>query len=157
MKRKPNARKRSSKKPRSSSEPGGMQRDSSYATPAQPALMAHDDETCAVARARLVAQLDLHTESNFFSGFSGDLSDGGLFVSTYQPLSPGQAVEVELSLPGGHTFSAQGHVAWLRSPCVLNDDISPGAGIVFDELDPQARKLAESFMLYREPTFVDAN
>lgn len=106
---------------------------------------------------RVVAQVDLHTDSNFFSGFSGDLSDGGLFVSTYLQLAPGQPVEVELSLPGGQYFSAQGRVAWLREPAAIAVDLAPGAGIVFDELDPQARKLAETFMLFREPTFVDSN
>jgi uncharacterized protein (TIGR02266 family) len=109
----------------------------------------------------LFTQVDLHTDSNFFSGFSGDLSDGGLFVATYASLSLGQAVDVELSLPGGLFFSASGRVAWLREPvyqCLEGQlELSPGAGIVFDDLDAEARTAAEWFMRQREPTFVDDN
>jgi uncharacterized protein (TIGR02266 family) len=106
-------------------------------------------------RTSLFAHVDLHTESNFFSGFSGDLSDGGLFVATYEPLSLGQAVLVELSLPGGHFISASGRVAWLRDPLHRNAELAPGAGIVFDACDDVARLAIERFMTRREPTFVD--
>ncbi len=154
MKRKQSSRKRSPKK----ASPHPHTSDAGASTSQAQHSAALAEVACEpMSRAQLFAQLDLHTESNFFSGFSGDLSDGGLFVTTYQALEPGQPVEVELSLPGGHVISAHGHVAWLRSPPATVDDVSPGAGIVFDDLDPQARKLAESFMLFREPNFVDAN
>lgn len=155
MKRKQSTRKRSPKKATPLQKNTGIAAPSA-ATTAQPAVISAELATANKTRARLSAQLDLHTETNFFSGFSGGLSDGGLFVTTYQALEPGQPVEVNLSLPGGQMFSAYGRVAWLRSPAIAVD-IAPGAGIVFDDLDPQARKLAESFMLFREPTFVDAN
>lgn len=106
-------------------------------------------------RARLFGQVDLHTESNFFSGYSGDLSDGGVFVVTYAQLKLGQPVDVELSLPGGLFIAASGRVAFLRAPTQHNAELAPGAGIVFDDIDAQARHAAEMFMSHREPTFVD--
>ena len=147
MKRKHAQRKRNAK----SASSGHAQR----ALPREPRL---DSGEIAIApRQRLFSQVDLHTESNFYSGYSGDLSDGGVFVVTYAPLKLGQSVEVELSLPGGLFISGTGRVAFLRSPAGHNADLSPGAGIVFEELDTAARRAAESFMCHREPTFVDPN
>src|SRR4051794_7079407 len=105
--------------------------------------------------AHVFSQVDMHTESNFFSGYSGGLSDGGVFVVTYAPLKLGQSVEVELSLPGGLFISATGRVAFLRAPSQHNAELAPGAGIVFEDIATPARRAAESFMLRREPTFVD--
>ncbi|MFT3923825.1 MAG: PilZ domain-containing protein [Myxococcales bacterium] len=106
-------------------------------------------------RQRLFGQVDFHTESNFYSGYSGDLSDGGVFVVTYAQLKLGQSVDVELSLPGGLFIAATGRVAFLRSPVGHHGELSPGAGIEFDEIDASSRRAAESFMSRREPTFVD--
>jgi uncharacterized protein (TIGR02266 family) len=105
-------------------------------------------------RTRLFTQLDLHTQSNFYSGFSGGLADGGLFVATYEPLTLGQPVHVELSLPGGQFLAADGRVAWLRDP-LHGADLAPGAGIVFEQLDEGTLKAVTRFMAQREPTFVD--
>ena len=118
-------------------------------------LESGEHDTAVPPRTHLFTQVDLHTESNFFSGFSGDLSDGGVFVATYEPLSLGQHVQVELSLPGGHFVSAKGRVAWLREPPRGNRDLAPGAGIVFEELDEAVQGAASQFMAFREPTFVD--
>jgi uncharacterized protein (TIGR02266 family) len=106
-------------------------------------------------RTRLFAHIDLHTESNFFSGFSGDLSDGGVFVATYEPLTLGQPVHVELSLPGGKFASADGRVAFLRAPSLSDLDLTPGAGVVFETLDDDVLRAANQFMARREPLFVD--
>ncbi len=123
---------------------------------AAPPRALHDSGEIRIEpRARLFSQIDLHTESNFFSGYSGDLSDGGVIVVTYAPLKPGQCVDVELSLPGGRFISASGRVAFLRAPTQHGAELSPGAGIVFDDLDAPSRLAVEAFMLRREPTFVD--
>lgn len=103
----------------------------------------------------LFAQLDAHTESNFFCGYSGDLRDGGLFIVTYEPLEVGQAVEVDLSLPSGHFVSVAGRVAWHRVPSHGQHDLSPGVGIVLHDLDDRAQALIGAFMRLREPSFVD--
>jgi uncharacterized protein (TIGR02266 family) len=121
----------------------------------EPSEQATAVETTTAARTQLFTQVDLHTESNFYSGFSGDLSDGGVFVATYEPLSLGQPVQVELSLPGGHFVKAKGRVAWLRQPPRGNRELAPGAGIAFEELDDVVQGAAAQFMAFREPTFVD--
>jgi uncharacterized protein (TIGR02266 family) len=104
-------------------------------------------------RAHLFAQVDVHTQSNFFTGFSGTLLDGGLFVATYEPLELGQAVHVEFSLPGGQLVACDGRVSWLCDPLHLDNDLAPGAGVVFERMDPALEKLIIRFMQRREPMF----
>jgi Tfp pilus assembly protein PilZ len=104
-------------------------------------------------RTRLFAQVDLHTQSNFFSGFSGTLIDGGLFVATYEPLELGQPVHVEFSLPGGALLACDGYVSWLCDPLHLDHDLAPGAGVVFEHVDPSLQNAVARFMQRREPLF----
>lgn len=43
-----------------------------------------------------------------------NVSRGGIFVHTEDPLAPGRRVLLELELPGGRGFEAVGRVAWCR-------------------------------------------
>jgi len=46
----------------------------------------------AAPRTSLVVELHLASDSHFFSGLSGDISEGGVFVSTYRDLATGTPV-----------------------------------------------------------------
>ncbi len=46
--------------------------------------------------------------------WSTNISRGGLFVRTQEPILPGQRVLLELALPGGRAIEAVGRVAWAR-------------------------------------------
>jgi uncharacterized protein (TIGR02266 family) len=113
------------------------------------------EQRLRLAPRRLFAQLDLHTESNFFAGFSGDLTDGGLFIATYERLRIGEAVHVELSMPGGQFVWVEGRVAWLREPKGHQVELVPGAGIVFERTCEDFSRAAAHFMRRRDPNFVD--
>src|SRR5688500_16619726 len=63
--------------------------------PTQPEI-----EHRATPRTSLVVELHLASDSHFFSGLSGDISEGGVFVSTYRDLATGTPVDLEFSLPG---------------------------------------------------------
>lgn len=43
-----------------------------------------------------------------------NVSRGGLFVGTHEPLPPGRRILVELALPDGRPLEAIGRVAWSR-------------------------------------------
>src|SRR5437868_887076 len=53
-------------------------------------------------RARVSVAVDIHlsSESHFFCGLSGDISEGGVFVTTYLALPIDGSVDLEFSLPG---------------------------------------------------------
>jgi uncharacterized protein (TIGR02266 family) len=105
------------------------------------------------AREKLEANVGATTESNFFVGFSGDISEGGVFVATYLTVEVGQKVEVLVTLPGGFEKTIPGTVRFVRDP--MDMDSEPGIGVRFDRLDEEARELILRFIRKRPPLFYD--
>ena len=102
------------------------------------------------------AEVTLGSESNFYTGFSGDLSEGGIFVATYEKLlPPGTAVEVALALPNRSPIKVMGRVRWVRETTDHSPGIFPGMGIQFDGMHPEALSAIKSFLQRREPMFWD--
>jgi uncharacterized protein (TIGR02266 family) len=127
--------------------PGGGQRPP--AIPVAPVPR----ESIPGTREKLEANVGATTESNFFVGFSGDISDGGVFVATYQTVEVGQKVEVLVTLPGGFEKTIPGTVRFVRDPMDLESE--PGIGVHFDRLDEEARELILRFIRKRPPLFYD--
>lgn len=66
--------------------------------------------------------------------FSADISRGGAFVMTPEPIEPGRRLLVEVEIPGGSNIQTIGRVVWQRigsnqKGASLND--RPGIGIQF--------------------------
>ena len=104
-------------------------------------------------RAPLEANVGATTESNFFVGFSGEISEGGVFVATYQTIEIGEKVEVLVTLPGGFERKIPGTVRFVRDP--MDMDSEPGIGVKFDRLEDEARELILRFIRKRPPLFYD--
>jgi uncharacterized protein (TIGR02266 family) len=102
---------------------------------------------------RMQAQIDLASDSNFFTGFSTNVSEGGLFIATVTPVAQGTPVELTFSLPGGGKISAQGVVAWTREINDRTPEIFPGVGVQFTGLAPDAAQAIKQFVASREPMF----
>src|SRR4051812_13463680 len=64
-------------------------------------------------RVPLDIEVSLTSESQFYVGLTGDLSEGGLFVPTYQSHRIGAPVDIELTIPSG-VVRARGTVRWIR-------------------------------------------
>jgi type IV pilus assembly protein PilZ len=112
-----------------------------------------EDEHRASKRISISVELHLASDSHFFSGLSGDISEGGVFVSTYRPLAQGSLVDLEFSLPGSdHPLRARGEVRWHRD---ATPDVPPGVGISFDELSEDDRKIIHRFCTMRPPLYYD--
>ncbi len=102
-------------------------------------------------RVAIAVEIDLASESHFFSGLSGDVSEGGVFVQTYRDIKVGSEVAVEFGLPGGHV-TAHGKVRWHREN---SDSSPPGVGISFDDLSEEDRDLIHRFCQARAPLYYD--
>ena len=97
------------------------------------------EEHRASKRISIEVELHLASDSHFFSGLSGDISEGGVFVSTYRALAQGSLVDLEFSLPGSeHPLRARGEVRWHRDATPHGP---PGVGISFDELSDDDREV----------------
>lgn len=101
------------------------------------------------------ANIGATTESNFFVGFSGEIGEGGVFLSTYEVLTQGTHVRALVTLPGGFDFTTDGWVRFVRDPFDLESESDPGMGIQFVNLDPKARDLVLRFIRKRPPMFYD--
>jgi uncharacterized protein (TIGR02266 family) len=104
-------------------------------------------------REKLEANVGATTESNFFVGFSGEISEGGVFIATYATLPIGALVEVLVTLPGGYNSTIPGTVRFTRDP--MDMDSEPGVGVRFERLTEEQRELILRFIRKRAPIFYD--
>ena len=111
------------------------------------------EEHRASPRVSLSVDIHLSSDSHFFTGLSGDISEGGIFVSTYRPLAIGNEVELELILPGSaEPFTARGTVRWIREHSA---DHPRGFGISFDVLADGERERIHDFCARRPPLYYE--
>jgi uncharacterized protein (TIGR02266 family) len=80
-----------------------------------------------------------HEEATVF-GTTIDLAQGGLFLRTALPMTPGVDVRVTLELPGHHPVVADGQVVRRVAPAQGD---RPGLGVRFDRLTCGDASLAE--------------
>jgi uncharacterized protein (TIGR02266 family) len=113
--------------------------------------MQPERERRAHARVALEIEVTLGSESQFFAGLSGDVSEGGIFVSTYRQLPIGERVSVSFRLPNGET-KATGTVRWIRP---ASEGAPPGLGISFDEIEGGGAELVHEFCKDRPPLYYE--
>ncbi len=108
------------------------------------------------SRIPVEAVVGFQTDTNFFTGFSGDVSDGGLFVATWNVQPVGTDVELSFVLPSGRQVNAQGKVAWIREPPVsLEAEYHPGMGVKLEWISDHDRAAVAEFVRSRAPIFHD--
>jgi uncharacterized protein (TIGR02266 family) len=115
-----------------------------------PRLSPHQDHR-AHTRVVVAVAVGLETESHFFAGLSGDVSEGGVFVQTYRDLPVGSPVEVQFDLPDAQ-LQAHGRVRWHRDS---SDSSPPGVGIAFEELAEKDRRVIQRFCQRRAPLYYE--
>jgi uncharacterized protein (TIGR02266 family) len=118
-----------------------------------PASVARPVPVRSGPREKMEANVGATTESNFFVGFSGEISEGGVFVATYATFPLGTPVEVLVTLPGGYESTVTGSVRFVRDP--MDMDSEPGIGVRFDSLTSEQRDLVLRFIRKRPPLFYD--
>lgn len=101
----------------------------------------------------VAVDLHLSSESHFFCGLSGDITEGGVFVTTYLALPIDGSVDLELSLPGtDETVKARGRVRWLREHSAHEPR---GYGVVFEQLADADTKRIHDFCSLRPALYYD--
>ena len=107
----------------------------------------------SASRFPLQTQVDLSSDSNVFTGFSTNLSEGGLFVATLRVLPVGTQVDLTFTLPGKVKITVHGEVRWIREIDDRTPDVFPGVGVRFLDLSPGAAQALHRFISEREPMF----
>lgn len=101
-------------------------------------------------RAEVEVDIGFQSETNFFVGVAGDLSDGGIFIATAELLPIGTDLTIAMVLPGGHHITAHGKVAWTRTPTPGMKSV-PGMGVRFEALSREDGRIVPMFLHRREP------
>jgi hypothetical protein len=105
--------------------------------------------------AHVEANVGATTESNFYMGFSGQLTDGGVFLATYDVLPRNSWANVLVTLPGGFEFRCEAWVRFVRDPLDFSSGAEPGMGLQFGHLSEEAKQLILRFIRKRPPLFFD--
>ena len=107
-------------------------------------------------RVVLKATVNMHSNSNFYTGFSDNISEGGLFVATHQVLAIGSRVKLDFSLPDhGKRLEMDAEVRWIRR-AHADDESEPGIGLQFVEMSADNKLIIDTFIKSRETLFFDA-
>jgi uncharacterized protein (TIGR02266 family) len=107
-------------------------------------------------RIGLLADVSGFSETNFFSGLTENLSEGGVFVATLSPPAVGEAVHLKVTVNGDGRRSVvvKGVVRWHRTD---DNGGTTGCGIQFANLSPDATRAIAALMQMsgRDPLFWD--
>lgn len=107
-------------------------------------------------RIPIEADVDFVSESNFYNGFAENISEGGLFIATYERKKIGDKVALKFRLPDStETIECDGEVRWIREHNESNPEVPPGLGIRFLDMSAEQQARVEDFIREREPLFYD--
>lgn len=108
------------------------------------------------ARASVYANVDVHSEHNFWSGLTMNMSEGGLFVATHNVVPVGAVLVLHLTLAQDkEPLIMLAEVRWTRAYSG-QEDVPPGLGLQFvDADDASLAKIRQFVATIREPLFFE--
>ena len=116
----------------------------------------------AIVERRVAPRVELHvgvgfrSGPSFYTGFTSDLSEGGLFVATHMLQAIGSELALTFALPTGPEISVRGIVRWVRDTHDYNSATPPGMGVQFQAIKPEDLERIREFVAIREPMFFEA-
>ena len=112
-----------------------------------------DEDRREHKRIALRVAVTASSADNFFTGLSEDLSEGGVFLTTYCPPQLGAVVELSIAAPAG-SFRVTGEVRWHGHD---EQGIPFGCGIRFLPMSPvDHRRLIEAVSHSgQQPLFIE--
>lgn len=124
------------------------------------ALQPSSDAAARRRHERLPTALEVHvnstSEHNFYTGFTQNISEGGLFVATSNIQPIGSQLTFKFTLhPDPDEITVEGTVRWVREHSQFNESPA-GMGVMFSAIDPLARARINDFIRRRrESIFFD--
>jgi type IV pilus assembly protein PilZ len=102
-------------------------------------------------RADVELEVQYRTAQEFTAAYAKNISGGGIFIKTPQPLPLNRDVQIRFTLPGiPRKFVLQGLVVW-SNPHPSRSSFPPGMGIKFMDLDPEVKTIIAKFVTERLP------
>jgi uncharacterized protein (TIGR02266 family) len=87
---------------------------------------------------------EVHSDEHVSFSSSVDLSRGGIFISTPEPLNNGSEVNLSIHIPGHGELEVKGVVKWIRSEETSSN--KAGMGIEFVGMSSDFKKKLDELM-----------
>ncbi len=98
------------------------------------------------SRAEVEIEVRYRTAQEFLAAYSRNISGGGIFIRTQQPLPLNQSVLLRFTLPGiAHHFQVRGVVVW-ANPVSVRSSFPAGMGIKFLQVEPKEQQLIADYI-----------
>jgi uncharacterized protein (TIGR02266 family) len=105
-------------------------------------------------RVELSIEIGIDDHTNFYVGFSENVSAGGLFIATYRLMPVNTEVALTFVLPDELPVFVHGVVRWLRDPHDASaSEVPPGMGIEFVNLGEAEQARIQAYINTRAPLF----
>jgi uncharacterized protein (TIGR02266 family) len=83
----------------------------------------------------------------FIARYAADVSRGGIFIRTREPLAVGTRLRLEFTLQDAAPLLAgEGTVVWIREHDPARENVTPGMGVRFDKLTPESQPTLEKIL-----------
>jgi uncharacterized protein (TIGR02266 family) len=103
-------------------------------------------EERADPRAEVDLEVRYSSADEFLTAYAKNISGGGVFIRTVNPLPLNGEAQIRFSLPGiPHPFAVKGLVVW-TNPYASRTAFPTGMGIKFVELDPDEKEIIDGFV-----------
>ncbi len=97
-------------------------------------------------RFQTLVKVDYWTREGFFSDLVEDISEGGMFIVTPKPLSPGTRLRIQIKHPDTrNTLLLKGEVVWNRTTSYSPNE-QRGMGIRFEGLGTREKTRLKEFV-----------
>jgi molecular chaperone DnaK len=113
-------------------------------------LSAHRNESEEPEPVSLRFRFDSETVEQFAERYASDVSRGGIFVQSRQPLAVGTRLKLDLQLLNGTSLIVgEGTVHWTREPDPAKPNTVPGMGIRFNKLSGRSQQVIDTVLSQR--------
>jgi uncharacterized protein (TIGR02266 family) len=145
-------------RPQAPAKPAGsksMAPRSKSMAPRSKSIPPNGQEGRIAPRVDLEVDVTFESEHNFYTGFTQNISSGGLFISTHQLKPVGSTIVLKFSIPGiEQALEVQAVVRWIRD---YGDVDKVGMGVQFVNLQPAVQNAINQFLQQRDSIFYDVD
>ena len=98
-------------------------------------------------------EVNVESDHNFYTGFTQNISEGGIFIATSKPMPLGSKIAFSFRLVGDAApVNIYGVVRWIRESSRFTDDAPAGMGVQFVDLHPAAADQINQFIQRQRDT-----
>ena len=100
--------------------------------------------------------VDYDSDHCFYTGFSENISSGGLFVATPDPLPLGTSIRVTFTIPTyDRPVRCLCEVRWVRESSAADPYVVSGMGVRFSRIGPVEERAINKFLSRRDTLFFE--